>query len=411
MKLLLSSCERVQKASESGSGLAYFAFLFVILAMPVPSFAAEWSVLPSMSAKGVYSDNLLLTPLPHSSSYGYWISPAAEFAGKTERLEISGKAALDFVEYYGGESSRFTNVFLPLTLRYRTERDEWGLTGGFTRDNTQMGELLTTGLVLRFTQRNLWSVNPTWTRTITENLAFQSTFQFNDASYQDGFRFGLVDHRVIGVSAGFLYHATERDDFQLTGTYTNFRTTNAPLSLRASYPGAMVTLTHAFSENLKGTVYGGPRFISTTSQFVGGDASDHSTIWVYGASLMKQFERAVIQTTLSREIFASGFGLLLQTDRFGISASYKISEAITLLLDTSAYVIAGATRQTRGGELPEQRLLYSTPKLSWHFSEWWTAEISYNHRWRDVDNQGSPVMSNALMFMLTYYPPRLASSQ
>lgn len=102
MKLLLSSCERVQKASESGSGLAYFAFLFVILAMPVPSFAAEWSVLPSMSAKGVYSDNLLLTPLPHSSSYGYWISPAAEFAGKTERLEISGKAALDFVEYYGG---------------------------------------------------------------------------------------------------------------------------------------------------------------------------------------------------------------------------------------------------------------------------------------------------------------------
>ena len=45
----------MQKASESGSGLAYFAFLFVILAMPVPSFAAEWSVLPSMSAKGTKS--------------------------------------------------------------------------------------------------------------------------------------------------------------------------------------------------------------------------------------------------------------------------------------------------------------------------------------------------------------------
>lgn len=383
----------------------------LILHITVPGWAAEWSVLPSMSTKAYYTDNLLLTPFPHDPTYGYWISPGVEFAGKTERLEVSGRAALDFVDYYGGEPTRFTNVFLPLTMKYRTERDEWGFTGGFTRDNTQMGELLATGLLLRFTQRNYWSLNPTWSRTITENLAFQSTFQFNDASYEDGLRFGLTNHRVIGISAGFLYHATEKDDVQLAGSYTNFRTTNAPLGLRASYPGATLTITHAFTEELKGTVYGGPRFISTTSQFAGGDANAQSTTWVYGASLTKQFERASIQTTLSREIFASGFGLLLQTDRFGISTSYKISEAVTFWLDTSAYVIAGATPQTRGGELPEQRLLYSTPKLSWHFSEWWTAEISYNYRWRDVDHQGNPVMSNTLMFMLTYYPPKLARSE
>ena len=103
-----------------------------------------------MSTKAYFNDNLLLTPLPHDPTYGYWVSPGVEFAGKTERLEVSSRAALDFVDYYGGEPSRFTNVFLPLRMKYRTERDEWGFTGGFTRDNTLMGELLATGLVLQF---------------------------------------------------------------------------------------------------------------------------------------------------------------------------------------------------------------------------------------------------------------------
>jgi hypothetical protein len=96
-----------------------------------------------------------------------------EFAGKTERLEVSGKAALDFVDYYGGEPNRFTNVFLPLTMKYRTERDEWGFTGGFTRDNTLMGELLTTGSFYDSPNETCGILNPTWTRMITEKFGFQ----------------------------------------------------------------------------------------------------------------------------------------------------------------------------------------------------------------------------------------------
>jgi hypothetical protein len=68
----------------------------------------------------VYNSNLLLTPLPHDETYGYWVSPGAEFAGKTERLEVSSRVSADFVSYYGGVGTQFTNIFLPLTLRYKT---------------------------------------------------------------------------------------------------------------------------------------------------------------------------------------------------------------------------------------------------------------------------------------------------
>ncbi len=372
--------------------------------------AAEWSLVPSMSTKAYYNDNLLLTPLPHDPTYGYWISPGVEFAGKTERLEVSGRAALDFVDYYGGEPNRFTNVFLPLTLKYRTERDEWGFTGGFTRDNTLMGELLTTGIVLRFTQRNLWNLNPSWTRMVNEKLGFKSTFQFSDASYQDGLRLGLVDYQVFGGTAGFLYHLTERDDVQITGTYTNFHTKDAPFALRAYYPGVLLSFTHVFSEGLSFMAYGGPRFLNSAAQFSGLNQKEKDTIWVFATNVTQKFDRATLQLSVTRDILPSGFGMLTQTDRLGATASYDLTENLTVSLDAAGYIVDGATIQARGGRLLEQQLFYLTPRVAWHFSEWWRAEASYGFRWRDTDSINEPVTSNMLMLMLTYYPPKFAIS-
>lgn len=389
---------------------AVLIVLSLLLTNFTPSVAAEWSLSPSLSTKVYYNDNLVLTPLPHDPTYGYWISPAAEFAGKTERLEVSGKAALDFVDYYGGEPNRFTNVYLPLTLRYRTEKDEWGFTGGFTRDNTMMGELLTTGMVLRFTQRNLWNLSPTWTRMVTEKLAFQNSLQFSDAAYQNGLRLGLVDYQVFGGSAGVLYHLTERDDIQLVGTYTNFHTTNAPFALRAYYPGALLSFTHTFTEGLKATSYGGPRFISSTTKTGGFSQETSETIWVYGANLTQEFEKARVQVSLTRDIFPSGFGLLIQTDRIGAFASYDLTDAVTTSLDVAAYLVSGATNVARGGSLQEQRLFYLTPQLTWRFAEWWRVEAAYSYRWRDVEPFANSAISNMLMFMVTYYPAKLAFS-
>ncbi|MBL8042363.1 MAG: hypothetical protein JNL86_05530 [Nitrospira sp.] len=392
------------------AGTLCLLLLAIVTCWEATGLAAEWSLVPSMSSKAYYNDNLLLTPLPHDPTYGYWISPGVEFAGKTERLEVSGKAALDFVDYYGGEPTRFTNVFLPVAVKYRTEQNEWGFTGGFTRDNTLMGELLTTGIVLRFTQRNLWNLNPSWTRMITEKFGFQSTLQFSDASYQDALRLGLVDYQVYGGSAGFLYHVTERDDVQLAGTYTNFHTTNAPFGLRAYYPGAMLSVTHSFTEGLKATVYGGPRFVSSTTQVGGFSQTTADTIWIYGASLTQQFEQASLQLSAIRDIFPSGFGVLLQTDRIGALTTYNLTDTLTASLDASWYLVSGVTSQARGGTLQEQRLFYITPKLTWHFSEWWRAEASYAYRWRDSETLNEPVMSNTFMIMLTYYPPKLSIS-
>lgn len=375
------------------------------------SEAAEWSLLPSIGVKGVYNSNLLLTTQPHDETYGHWVSPSTEFAVKTERLEVSGRVAVDFVSYYGGEQTDFTNIHVPLSVRYQTEKDQLGFTGGYIRDNTLMGELLATGVVLRFTQRNQWTANPSWTRSITEKLSFQSNAQLVDTTYENGLRLGLVDYQLFGSSSGFLYQATEQDQIQLLGSYVNFHTTNAPAPFRASFPGVSVSLTHAFTETLTGTTYGGPRFVSSTTRTVNDNIQTHSTIWLFGASLARKFERASVQISFSRDIVPSGFGLLLQTDRAGVTVSHDISETVTASFSGAGYMVSGTAKNLASGTaFPESRYVSATPAIAWKFSEWWKAELSYSYGRREVDGLSDPAISNATMIMLTYYPPKLALS-
>jgi len=357
----------------------------------------------------VYNSNLRLTPFPHDETYGYWVSPAAEFAGKTERLEVSSRVAADFVSYYGGVETQFTNLFLPLTLRYKTEKDLLGFTGGFIRDNTLMSELLDTGLVLRFTQRNQLTANPSWTRRITEKLSFQASGQLNDTTYENGLGLGLVDYQVFGGSGGFLYQMTEQDQIQLSGSYTNFHTTNAPSPFRASYPGVNLSLTHAFTETLTGTTYGGPRFVMSTTEAVSDNITTQSTVWLFGAKLTKKLESTSIHMNIDRDIVPSGFGLLIQRDRAGLTVSHNLSETLTATFDGAGYLVSGVTQRTTGGIFPENRYFYLTPKIAWQFLEWWKLEISYTYGHREVDGL-NPAMSNATMFTLTYFPPKLAFS-
>ena len=378
--------------------------------MACQSEAAEWSLLPSIGVKGVYNSNLILTPRPHDATYGYWTSPAAEFAGKTERLEASGRVAADFVSYYGEQQSNFTNVHLPLSVRYKTEKDLLGFTGGFVRDNTLMGELLTTGLVLRFTQRNQWTANPSWTRSITEKLSAQSSFQLSDTTYENGLGLGLVDYQLFGGSGGLLYQLTEQDQIKLSGSYANFHTTNAPSPFRARFPGVSLSLTHAFTETLTGTAYGGPSFVSSTTQTAGDSIKAQSTVWLFGANITKQFERTSVQVNVDRKIVPSGFGLLIQTDRAGVTVAHDLSETLTASFDGAAYKVSGITERATGGTFQESRFLSATPMIAWKFSEWWKLELSYTYRRREVDGGSDSAMSNATMFMLTYYPPKLAFS-
>lgn len=398
------------------------------LAIPGKSLGAEWSVQPSLGIKGLYNSNLVLRSAQNEGTAGYGVTPGVEFAGRTERLEASGRVAADFIGYYGGvqdgsgggDGNRLiTNVFVPLTVKYKTEKDLLSFTGGFTRDNTLLSELQTTGVALLFAQRNQWTANPTWTRSLTEKLSFLANAQLSYTMYGADSPGGfsnttlgrLVDNRVVGGSGGFLYQLTERDQLQLTGSYAEFHTINALSPVRASFPGVSMSVAHAFDESLTATVYGGPKFLSSTTEVQGfGELTTSETVWVAGAKASKRFERAEIEASIARDLMPSGFGLLIATNRAEFIGSYYVSETITCSVNVVGALTSGKTESANRVPFQDQRYVSFKPAISWKFYEWWEAELSYMYRWRDIDRSPS-ADSHATTLMFTYYPPKLSFSR
>lgn len=362
-------------------------------------WSAEWSVAPSVSTKAEYNSNLLLFN-GNNEVWGAWVTPSLKFKGATEALEVEGGIRADFVRYYGQNDRRLTNLFFPVKSSYRWERMTVAFDGGFTRDNTLMGELRQTGLVLAFTQRNLGTAAPTVTVGLTERLSWQTGYQFTDAQYQDGLRFGLVDYRVHAGTTGLSYQLGELDQVRVTGEYAFISMPS--IFQHSTYSGTQAGWTHDFGHDVTGSVSGGVRFITSTQDLPRGSVSASGVVGVYHATLGKKFERTMVQFDASRDVNPSGFGLLLQTDRYGGTVTHAVNETLSFGLTGGLYWVSGVATTGLSRTVPQSRFVSVSPSLSWNFAQWWTLDLAYTHAERAIGSLNQWNVSNSTFVMVTY---------
>ena len=382
------------------------------LVMAVAAFgargeAAEWSAEPSLTVRGLYNSNLILTSAPRSDTWGHWVSPGLKFAGATEHFEVSGKTEADFVKYYGGQDQSLTNMNFPLSMKYRTELQTFGLDGGFLRDNTLMGELQQTGVVLRFTQRNAWNVAPSWSYALTERTSLNVGYQYASATYENGLQLGLVDYTTHGGSAGLAYRPTEKDQVQATAILTDFHAPQAS-DLRSTIYGGQLSWNHEITETVTTSLMAGGRLVHSAIGTGPARLQDHQAVWVGSASIRKNWDDASVRLEASRDIYPSGFGLLLQTSRVGVGLSKDVTERVILSLDAAVLLASSVASKATTAVLPENRYINVTPAVRWKLGEWWTMDVSYSYSHRQVESFNESAFSNAATVMLTYYPPKFS---
>jgi hypothetical protein len=397
-----------QAGTGSRAGWLVLVMMMTLLNGLPQGRAAEWSADPSLSLKGEYNSNLLLFD-GNNQVWGVWVTPGVKFKGSTELLEVEGGARADFVRYYGENDRELTNLYFPLKVSYRWDRMTFGFDGGYTRDNTLMGELRQTGFVLAFTQRNLGSAAPSVTVGLTERLSWQTAYQFMDAQYQNGLQFGLVDYQVHGGTTGLTYNSGELDQVQVTGEYAYV---TMPAILQHSiYYGVQAGWTHDFGDNVTASLSGGPRFITSTQNFSGGSISDYETVGLYHAMLRKKWERTMVQLDASREVNPSGFGLLLKTERYGATVSHGLTETLTLALNGGLYHVSGVATIGVSQAVPRTQFVSVSPSLSWKFAQWWALDVAYTYAERGVGSLNEWNFSNATYVMLTYGGARWSVSR
>ncbi len=412
MRQLLADCDTASSSTRLGTiSAAWFCTILILTGCwwTEKVLAAEWSAAPSLSTKGVYNSNLILST-GKNEVWGYWITPAVKFKGATEVLEVEGETRADFVQYFGDQNREFTNVYFPLRSSYRADRHTLEFEGGLTRDNTLMGELLSTGLVLAFTQRNMWTANPSWKVGITDRLSWRSGYHFTDTTYQDASRLGLVDYQVHGGTTGPTYNLTELDQVHLTGDYTWVRISS--IGLENTYFGAQSGWTHDFGDQLIGSVAGGGRFVKSSQDVQGtGTLTDGQVVWVYNASLSKRFERTTVQVDGVRMINPSGFGLLLQTDRVGGTLVHNVTETLTLTLNGGLYFVSGIASNFQSRQVQNTRFFSVGPRVSWKFSDWWAMDVAYTYAERSVDANDQRSDAHSTYLMLRYEGDKWAVSR
>lgn len=393
-------------------------FLLVVIVGSLPVIAdrgelraAEWSAEPSMSVKGEYHSNLLLAFGPQRSTYGYWLSPATKFTGATESLQVSSRLAADFIQYYGGRGTTIVNVYFPLSVRYRDQRSTWGFNGGLTRDNTLRSELLQTGVVLAFAQRNLWSAGPSWTYNLTERVSAESSYQYQNAGYENaGLQFGLIGYQVHTGSETLSYKIGDTDTVQITGLFTRFLAPERNDLVSDTY-GVSVGGTHAFSENMTLSASGGPRFIWNRISTGSRSLQDNSTVWVFNGKLTRRFERASLSLDIGRDIFPSGLGLLIRTDHLSANASYELTDHLTVSLSGQASIVNPVQSGALLGPSRETRFFHIAPTVNYSIGEYWSVEAGYTYSRRELEGQDQHGDSHAARFMLTYFPPKFSASR
>jgi hypothetical protein len=279
-----------------------------------------------------------------------------------------------------------------------------------TRDNTLRSELLQTGVVLAFAQRNLWSAGPSWTYNVTERLSAESSYQYQNAMYENAAQSGLIGYEVHTGSETVSYKIRERDSVQLTGLFTRFLAPERNDLVSDTY-GAQVGATHMFSDHVTLSASGGPGFITNRISTGVRSLDDRSTVWVFNGKLTASWERAHMSFDIGRDIFPSGFGLLIQTDHVGVNARYEITDTVSVSLSGRALIVDPVQASTLLVPLGEGRFFTIAPQVNYRIGDYWAIEMGYTYSRRELEGFDQSGESHAARFMVTYFPPKFSAGR
>ena len=423
------SFRRIVRSAVDRAAKARCALVWGLLQLvSLPSQAAEWSMEPSFRVKTEYNDNILLTPAPHPAVWGITVSPDVRFTGATERLSVTGGINLSFDRYFDQPQLNANNHALILRSSYRTERDLFGLNVDSVRDPTLVSELLETGAVVAYRQRNRLSVTPSWTRALTESTSVGVTYTYTAVRYGGGPEFGvnLIDYHDQSAALGWQRALSERSVVTLTAYYDQYE--SDPATFRAETYGIQAGYTHRFSETLRGSFsVGGRRTQSTiasqalvcegvviaglcfgTITVVPFTTKEKSSGYTLDALVEKQLETSTFTGHLSRQLNPSGVGTLIETDRLSLGWSRDWSAALRTMVDAAAYQsrYVGSVRANS-----DTRYLRIEPRVSWRFAEGWELLAGYRYSWTRAQGTGVEADANVAYVSVSYAWPKLSMSR
>ena len=186
------------------------ALLWVSLTLGVGN-AADWAVVPSVTARTEFNSNLNYDFTAPKSDYIFTLAPAAEFNYTTDIGQLQGRLGLTGLHYLSNGQLDHIDQNFQINGRYQAA-PRWNLTlnTAYISDSTLTEELLTSGLIMTRTPRQSIQAAPGVTYALTERLAATVNYNFYKVNYQSP-QFQNYTTQQVGLTVGAA--TQEREDF------------------------------------------------------------------------------------------------------------------------------------------------------------------------------------------------------
>lgn len=396
-----------------------------------PASALEYSVQPMVSATATHNDNIRLTPSDHLSLQGREVRTRA--AGKVASENWMAELELD-LKFNSFNRSEYDSddQFLDLKLNKNTERQNYGLNAGITRDSTRTSEVDTSGNVgIGAERRELYSFNPYWSGSVDDRNRISLQGGVTEVQYGTA-RF--TDYQYYSLYAG--WDTTLDEDLRLNVqlSATNYQPDSRPATYGTSYSadstglgvqvGGEYKMTEQFTINaLVGST-------ETEQEYSIGDPLDacqdpflasfgltpdvcalrdyKDRNFTTDISLDWRGERSYLSIGYTIENQPSSQGYEVESEQFNLDGKYRVSEKgnLTLVMLVGRREAVDVSASAIDPTNSNRDFANSTITYSHKVTENWRVNAIYGYRWQDREIATDDAESHTVKLGIEYQPTK-----
>jgi hypothetical protein len=391
----------------------YFFLVIVLLSFPSLVWGNEFRLVPSISVKEEYNDNIFFAANDIKRDFVTTISPGLEMVNNTDRLDTYLMARLARFDYADNRELSATDQLYNGKFRYHaTPLFNISAEAGYVRDSQPGRDIQTSGIILSTVPRNRYNASLSADFQFSEKTALGVSYTFGRDDYGS---MRYVDDVSHDVNAGLVYDLGQY--FQRVKGRANLGYSDYVFSdSRIDSVMGTVGFSRDFSETGSILIDGGirhtwseistyqlwPVFLPTFFYYerVKVKQNNDDWGWVGNVSLNYKGELGNGSLTYNRDITsASGLNGAVERNALMLSAQYRMTSEFSILFSAGYY-----TNKSDAGQFStqviDQRTIRVNPGVRYEFSKNIALESSYDYTAVDYLDSNTSANRNLLSIRL-----------
>jgi len=399
-----------------------FLLLAVFLMSAGSAFADQFRLLPSISLKQEFNDNLFFDERAKSHDFVTTISPGLELTNKTEKLDLALSGHVDILQYLENSSLNRKDQFYNGSARYSlTQKLGVSAKGSYTSDSRPDRDFLVSGLLYNSARRLTTTYGFGSDYVFTEKTTGFVSYDYAKSEWSNP-KYLFYNYEWYGINGGF-----SRDMSSLmagTKAQLNMGYDNTKYSgLEIDTYMASLGLTKKFSEVWSVSVDGGGRYLRsdfavTTFQLVPifppliyqvvritQPQTKEKLDWLAHSTLSYAGEKTSGNLTLGRDVYA-GSGSLGALERTSavLSVSRRLTWEWSGTFSASYYKNRAKSGEFGTFEINREAVSVS-PGIRYEFTRDFFLDAAYSFYWmKDIFNERE-MQRNQVWVRLTVQHP------